>query len=42
MLLMTVLMIICAAREANNGNYAMGATLALIPMCGWIAIMFGI
>jgi hypothetical protein len=41
MLLVTCLMVVSAAREFTYGRYAMAATLAMIPLFGWLTIAFG-
>jgi hypothetical protein len=41
MLLMTGLMVVNAVREFNNFNYAMSATLVMIPVFGWVSILVG-
>jgi hypothetical protein len=38
MLIITVLLCISAAREISRRNFAMGALLIAIPVCGWLSI----
>lgn len=37
-LLMTALLCINGTREIRNRNFAMGALLIAIPICGWASI----
>jgi hypothetical protein len=37
-LLMTALLGINGTREIRNRNFAMGALLIAIPLCGWLSI----
>lgn len=40
-LLMTGLLTISGVREVHRCNFTMGATLLLIPVAGWLAILMG-
>jgi hypothetical protein len=40
-LLVTVLMIAAGVREIRIGNAKTATALIAIPVCGWIALLFG-
>jgi hypothetical protein len=41
LLVVTICMVIGGMREFTYGRYAMAAMLVLIPVAGWVSILFG-